>query len=110
MRRAGQRHRVFCLRLGCLGACVRQHAICQSDSLRAGLNGGIMLFRNSDWSRDFLDSVAHFGQFPPNMTTEQACPCMVPRPCCTAGTAGASPWLQAQRCWPTVADLHPAQD
>ena len=30
-----------------------------------------MLFRNSDWSRRFLDDVAHFGQFPPNMTTEQ---------------------------------------
>ena len=34
-----------------------------------------MLFRNSDWSRDFLDGVAHFGQFPPNMTTEQVPPC-----------------------------------
>ena len=30
-----------------------------------------MLFRNSDWSRTYLDNVAHFGQFPPNMTTEQ---------------------------------------
>ena len=31
-----------------------------------------MLFRNTDWSRNYLDSVAHYGQFPPNMTTEQA--------------------------------------
>ena len=30
-----------------------------------------MLFRNSDWSRTYLDNIAHFGQFPPNMTTEQ---------------------------------------
>ena len=39
--------------------------------LLAGLNTGVMLVRNTDWSRALLDQTAHFGQFPPNMTTEQ---------------------------------------
>ena len=46
------------------------------------------MVRNTDWSRDLLDQTAHFGQFPPNMTTEQVCchalssACLQSRLCC----------------------------
>ena len=30
----------------------------------AGLNSGVMLFRNTRWSRDFLESVADLGRIP----------------------------------------------
>ena len=48
----------------------------QGEMLRrsAGLNTGVMMVRNTDWSRSLLDQTAHFGQFPPNMTTEQVGP------------------------------------
>lgn len=32
--------------------------------MSAGLNSGVMLLRNTKWSRDFLDSVAELGRIP----------------------------------------------
>ena len=57
-----------------------------------------MLVRNTDWSRRLLDLTAHFGQFPPNMTTEQVLPCTrCKRPqVCTAGSTNGN--VPAQLC------------
>lgn len=33
----------------------------------AGMNSGVMLFRNTKWSRDFLDSIAELGLIPEPM-------------------------------------------
>ena len=59
---------------GCVVLRERTHRVLQAASPLpgcAGLNTGVMLVRNTDWSRRLLDMTAHFGQFPPNMTTEQ---------------------------------------
>lgn len=37
----------------------------------AGMNGGVMLLRNTDWSRDFLSQVALYGANPQNYTLEE---------------------------------------
>ena len=44
------------------------HATCA----HAGINTGVMLVRNTDFSRHLMDLTLHFGQFPVNMSTEQA--------------------------------------
>ena len=66
---------------------VCRNPLAETQHGAAGLNGGIMLFRNTDWSREYLDSVAHYGQFPPNMTTEQVQP---------PGTCSAATGLHAR--------------
>lgn len=42
-------------------------------AVAAGINTGVMLVRNTDFSRHVMDLTLHFGQFPVNMSTEQAC-------------------------------------
>ncbi|KAK9789231.1 hypothetical protein WJX73_005530 [Symbiochloris irregularis] len=36
-----------------------------------GINTGVMLLRNTDFTRHIMDLTLHFGQFPVNMSTEQ---------------------------------------
>lgn len=47
-----------------------KRAILAGDAYN-GINTGVMLVRNTDFSRHVMDLTLHFGQFPVNMSTEQ---------------------------------------
>ena len=40
--------------------------------LFAGVNSGVFMVRNTDWSRSFLEAWVPFGSFPPNNTYDEA--------------------------------------
>ncbi len=39
----------------------------------AGMNSGVLLMRNTDWMRDLIQQMTHYGTHPMNMTREEVC-------------------------------------
>ena len=37
----------------------------------AGMNSGVLLMRNTDWMRDLIQQMTHYGTHPMNMTREE---------------------------------------
>ena len=46
---------------------------CDIDSCIAcaGMNSGVLLMRNTDWMRDLIQQMTHYGTHPMNMTREE---------------------------------------
>ena len=46
---------------------------CDSDpcNVCAGMNSGVLLMRNTDWMRDLIQQMTHYGTHPMNMTREE---------------------------------------
>ena len=41
----------------------------------AGMNSGVLLMRNTDWMRDLIQQMTHYGTHPMNMTREEVSSC-----------------------------------
>lgn len=38
-----------------------------------GMNSGVLLMRNTDWMKDVISQMAHYGTHPMNLTNEEVC-------------------------------------
>ena len=43
----------------------------------AGMNSGVLLLRNNEWTRDFMNEMMRYGKYPVNFTLEDVSPWLV---------------------------------